>query len=126
MDSNFLEIGVKLSKKRFAFTASGSSGDRRGGRQRSPVIAVEVEILDVKAKATNKLLEFGLQLKNCDAIIVMYSLTDRVSFHVARELLDDLANLASVTCPVLLLANKMDLCHHRKVGVEQLFSHHSL
>ena len=59
--------------------------------------------------------EFGHQLKNCDAIIVMYSLTDRVSFHVAREILDDLANLANVVCPVLLLANKMDLCHHRKV-----------
>lgn len=59
--------------------------------------------------------EFGQQLKNCDAIIVMYSLTDRMSFHVAREILDDLANLANVVCPVLLLANKMDLCHHRKV-----------
>ena len=45
----------------------------------------------------------------------MYSLTDRVSFHVAREILDDLASLQNITCPVLLLANKMDLCHHRKV-----------
>ncbi len=61
--------------------------------------------------------EFGQQLKNCDAIIVMYSLTDRVSFHVAREILDDLASLEQpVTCPVLLLANKTDLCHHRKVS----------
>ena len=59
--------------------------------------------------------EFESQLKSCDAIIVMYSLTDRVSFHVAREILDDLASLQNITCPVLLLANKMDLCHHRKV-----------
>ena len=59
--------------------------------------------------------EFESQLKSCDAIIVMYSLTDRVSFHVAREILDDLANLQNITCPVILLANKMDLCHHRKV-----------
>lgn len=103
-------------KKTIRISASSSfGGDRRGGRQRSPVIAVEVEILDIKPMANNKLKEFGLQLKNCDAIIVMYSLTDRVSFHVAREILDDLANLASVTCPVLLLGNKMDLCHHRKV-----------
>ena len=50
----------------------------------------------------------------------MYSLTDRISFHVARELLDDLANLGSVVCPVLLLANKMDLCQHRKVGYSML------
>ena len=61
--------------------------------------------------------EFENQLKNCDAIIVMYSLTDRVSFHVAREILDDLASLQNIICPVLLLANKMDLCHHRKVRI---------
>ena len=63
--------------------------------------------------------EFGQQLKTCDAIIVMYSLTDRISFHVAREILDDLANLGSVVCPVLLLANKMDLCQHRKVNLKK-------
>ena len=64
--------------------------------------------------------EFGQQLKTCDAIIVMYSLTDRISFHVAREILDDLANLGSVVCPVLLLANKMDLCQHRKVNFKKV------
>ena len=64
--------------------------------------------------------EFVQQLKTCDAIIVMYSLTDRISFHVAREILDDLANLGSVVCPVLLLANKMDLCQHRKVNLKKI------
>ena len=54
-------------------------------------------------------------MKICDAIIVMYSITDRISFHVARELLEDLANLGDITCPVLLMANKLDLHHHRKV-----------
>ena len=68
--------------------------------------------------------EFGQQIKTCDAVIVMYSLTDRISFHVARELLDDLANLGSVVCPVLLLANKMDLCQHRKVGYSMLNEFH--
>ena len=57
----------------------------------------------------------GPQLKICDAIIVMYSITDRISFHVARELLEDLANLGDITCPVLLMANKLDLHHNRKV-----------
>ena len=46
----------------------------------------------------------------------MYSITDRVSFHVARELLEDLANLGDIICPVLLMANKLDLHHHRKVS----------
>ena len=74
----------------------------------------------------------------------MYSVTDRFSFHLARETLDWLAmeftldthmmdnndvsnNLTSIsaasssqwhspiTCPVLLLANKADLSHLRKV-----------
>ena len=67
----------------------------------------------------------------------MYSVTDRNSFHVARETLDWLAmeftsedkviqgngiSLTDskvwhppVTCPVLLLANKADLNHLRKV-----------
>ena len=45
----------------------------------------------------------------------MYSITDRISFHVARELLEDLANLGDITCPVLLMANKLDLHHHVKV-----------
>ena len=71
----------------------------------------------------------------------MYSVTDRHSFHLARETLDWLAmeftseNKTSecggfsidvspvetklwhspITCPVLLLANKSDLSHLRKV-----------
>ena len=51
----------------------------------------------------------------------MYSITDRVSFHVARELLEDLANLGDIICPVLLMANKLDLHHHRKVSACPLF-----
>ena len=72
----------------------------------------------------------------------MYSVTDRISFHLARETLDWLAmefsldnhtlesdglslNIPSndsslwhppITCPVLLLANKSDLSHLRKVS----------
>ena len=65
-------------------------------------------------------------MKICDAIIVMYSITDRVSFHVARELLEDLANLGDIICPVLLMANKLDLHHHRKVSTYLLFSIKSL
>lgn len=65
-----------------------------------------------------------------DAIVVMYSILDRGSFHLAREILDWLAveddSLISsrvqdssfkpfVTCPVYVLANKNDLCHLRQV-----------
>ena len=79
----------------------------------------------------------------------MYSVTDRNSFHLARETLDWLAmefisndkrsdchgipiDVSSVnsklwhppiTCPVLLLANKADLSHLRKViNVERIIN----
>ena len=69
----------------------------------------------------------------------MYSVTDRTSFHVARETLDWLAMEFNsddksigfqpndskvwhppVTCPVLLLANKADLNHLRQVMINYL------
>ena len=77
-------------------------------------------------------------IETADAIVVMYSVTDRSSFHVARETLDwlameftleDKANEINgfpfteskvwhppVMCPVLLLANKADLNHLRQVS----------
>ena len=59
--------------------------------------------------------QIGPQLEICDAIIVMNSITNWNSLHVARESLEDLANLGAITCPVLFTANKLDLHHHRKV-----------
>ena len=78
-------------------------------------------------------------IDTADAIVVMYSVTDRNSFHVARETLDWLAfefdNKSNeglyfpatlgfnqlelwhppITCPVLLLGNKTDLSTARQV-----------
>ena len=78
-------------------------------------------------------------IDTADAIVVMYSVTDRNSFHVARETLDWLAfefdNKSNeglyfpatlgfnqlelwhppITCPVLLLGNKTDLSTSRQV-----------
>ena len=82
-------------------------------------------------------------IDTADAIVVMYSVTDRNSFHVARETLDWLAMEFTteektkefnrfpypdskvwhppVTCPVLLLANKADLNHLRQASI---FNHY--
>lgn len=57
------------------------------------------------------------RIRSSDAAIVVYSITDRKSFHIAREALDVLATLTPpVEIPVLLMANKIDLNHLRKVG----------
>ena len=58
------------------------------------------------------------RVRSSDAAIVIYSIVDRLSFHSAREALDVMATLTpSVEIPVLLLANKTDLNHLRKVNV---------
>ncbi len=74
------------------------------------------------------------RVRASDAVVVMYSITDRASFHAAREALEamDRANSADgdgeeeaaaeeesgpVEVPVLLLANKLDLSHLRKVNM---------
>ena len=62
------------------------------------------------------------RIASSDAVVVMYSITDRSSFHSAREALEVLAasvdNIGdeAVHVPVLLLANKADLGHLRKVS----------
>jgi GTPase SAR1 family protein len=56
-------------------------------------------------------------VRSFDAVVVLYSITDRVSFHAAREALDLMAEAnPPVAVPVLLLANKTDLSHLRKVS----------
>ena len=65
------------------------------------------------------------RLRAADAVVVMYAVTDRVSFHEAREALEAMRQEEDedgegeedeVDVPVLLLANKVDLSHLRKVG----------
>ena len=56
------------------------------------------------------------RLRTSDACVVIYSVTDRASFSAARDALDEMASLVPpVAIPVLLLANKTDLKHLRKV-----------
>ena len=51
---------------------------------------------------------------SANVIVVLYSITDRGSFHVAREILQSIRANGS-TDPILLLANKSDLSHLRQV-----------
>jgi len=73
--------------------------------------AVELDIVDVSRQDAFSRL-------NCDGVVVLYSIVDRESFAAARLALDAMAD-ADVDAPCLLLANKVDLEHLRKViGVE--------
>ena len=58
------------------------------------------------------------RVRSSDAAVVMYSITDRASFHAARESLEAMAAAEGddvIDIPVTLLANKTDLNHLRKV-----------
>ena len=109
------------------------------------LINIDITLL-LSVQGENRSLGFEPHFRNtcidtADAIVVMYSVTDRNSFHLARETLDwlameftsdnktsecggfsfDASSMESklwhppITCPVLLLANKSDLSHLRKV-----------
>ncbi len=68
------------------------------------------------------------RLRASDAAVVLYSITDRSSFHSAREALEAMAAAGEegeeegedgggpIEAPVLLLGNKVDLSHLRKVS----------
>lgn len=55
-----------------------------------------------------------------DAVIVMYSIINRSSFHIAQKMLQKLQLLKPTTpVPVILLGNKRDLLHRREVSLAE-------
>ncbi|XP_048450738.1 ras-related and estrogen-regulated growth inhibitor-like protein, partial [Rhincodon typus] len=60
------------------------------------------------------------QMRWADGFVLVYSILDRRSFEVARWQLAWLHREAgSARAPVVLVANKTDLCHRRVVSVEE-------
>ncbi|XP_063239666.1 ras-like protein family member 11B [Bacillus rossius redtenbacheri] len=74
---------------------------------------LEVEIVDVSGDTTEFPLE---QVQWADACVVVYSITDKLSFQYAVEALRHFQKMRPVNgVPVTLLANKADLEHLREV-----------
>ncbi|XP_018905214.1 ras-related and estrogen-regulated growth inhibitor [Bemisia tabaci] len=72
---------------------------------------VEVEIIDVSGETRDV---FPIEpIQWADGCIVVYSITDKESFHYAIDALQKLRPVSSA--PVILLANKADLDHLRQV-----------
>lgn len=60
------------------------------------------------------------QITWADAFVVVYSVCDKYSFEKAKHLLETInKQRASHYLPTLLVGNKTDLDHHRKIGVEE-------
>lgn len=53
---------------------------------------------------------------DADAFVIVYSITDEVSLKVAKKEVEAIRSRSAPYTPVLLLGNKLDLDHARKVG----------
>ncbi|CAG5131132.1 unnamed protein product, partial [Candidula unifasciata] len=57
---------------------------------------------------------------DADGFVVVYSITDEISLKVARREVETIRSRANSYTPVLLLGNKLDLDHARKVYSEDV------
>ncbi|CAL4085076.1 unnamed protein product [Meganyctiphanes norvegica] len=79
----------------------------------------DVEILDVSCRENLEGIS-AAQARWGEGFVVVYSVEDAASFHDAQIILDALQRYrAPLYVPVILLANKRDLEHCRKVSVEE-------
>lgn len=79
---------------------------------------VLVELCDLSSKPVSELL-CGSWVSGTDALLLVYSVTDRHSFCFLKQLHHQLQQLSSPSWPSLLVANKADLSHLRQVGSEE-------
>ncbi|XP_008198554.1 ras-related and estrogen-regulated growth inhibitor isoform X2 [Tribolium castaneum] len=79
-------------------------------------VTTEVEILDTSKCANGCLYE---HIRWGEAFVIVYSVSDRHSFHEAQEILSQLAKLKLPSYYTsLLLGNKRDLDHSRQICVD--------
>ncbi|BES89350.1 small_GTPase [Nesidiocoris tenuis] len=81
---------------------------------------VEVEIIDVSGETRDSSFP-SEQVQWADGCVIVYSITDRLSFQYATEALDNLNKIRAggASVPVTLLGNKADLAHLRTVTEDE-------
>ncbi|KAH3787123.1 ras-related and estrogen-regulated growth inhibitor-like [Dreissena polymorpha] len=78
----------------------------------------DIEILDTSSKKSPMPLESHVQW--ADGFVVVYDVCRRMTFKMARRTLECLHKMrTSFIVPVALMANKIDLDHRRKIGVDE-------
>ena len=63
-----------------------------------------------------KLIENRDESKDNDAYIVVYSVTDRQSFEIAIDILNNLVYFEKTELPIILVGNKSDLVRKRSIA----------
>ena len=58
-------------------------------------------------------------IRNCDGIILMYDITNKVTFKLIGEWIKDIFNIKGEYCPLILIGNKSDLENKREVYEEE-------
>lgn len=63
-----------------------------------------------------KLIENRDESKDNDGYIVVYSVTDRQSFEIAIDILNNLVYFEKTELPIILVGNKTDLVRKRSIA----------
>lgn len=63
-----------------------------------------------------KLIENRDESKDNDGYIVVYSVTDRQSFEIAIDILNNLVYFEKTELPIILVGNKSDLVRKRSIA----------
>ena len=58
-------------------------------------------------------------IRNCDGIILMYDITNKVTFKLIGEWIKDIFGIKGEDCPLILIGNKSDLENKREVYEEE-------
>ncbi|BFZ10135.1 hypothetical protein BsWGS_13174 [Bradybaena similaris] len=87
--------------------------------------SIKVDILDTSSQGDCQAICHDVY--DADAFVIVYSITDEVSLKVAKKEVEAIRSRSAPYTPVLLLGNKLDLEHARKVysgDVEKLRETH--
>uniref|UniRef100_A0A8C4R835 small monomeric GTPase n=1 Tax=Eptatretus burgeri TaxID=7764 RepID=A0A8C4R835_EPTBU len=81
---------------------------------------LNLEVFDPCSQLCHNRMELAEQVRWADAFVVVYEISDRVTFLEAKSLICNFKkSCKSITSqPIFLVGNKQDLCHAREVSEE--------
>ena len=76
---------------------------------------VKINLYDTSGQERYKSLSFNM-LKNADAVLLFYDVTDKVSFESIKNWLESIYNFKDKQFPIVLIGNKIDMEEKRVIS----------